>query len=43
MTLSDLVLSQNGTDYLDELPEGKLRPWSKQLLAAIKEARELLK
>jgi hypothetical protein len=31
------------TDYLDDLPEGRLRSLSKQLLADLKEARERLK
>ncbi|WP_040575330.1 IS66 family transposase [Methylotuvimicrobium buryatense] len=43
MTLSDRDLSQMDTDYLDDLPEGELRPLSKQLLADLKEARERLK
>lgn len=43
MTLSDRDLSQMDTDYLDNLPEGELRPLSKRLLADLKEARERLK
>lgn len=31
------------TDYLDKLPEGDLRPLSKQLFADLQEARERLK
>lgn len=42
MTLSDSDLSQLDSAYLDKLPEGDLRPLSKQLLDDLKEARERL-